>query len=254
MNKLALVMIVSMLWTGTLLAQASGPAATAPAAKTQPASTTATTASVPTTEAADELELPAAYKNLATELGMSERQQGELLASLKRYVDAAQVWEEKNGPTVKSLQNAMVEAYREGDKDTVKKIQEQLAKLSKERREISQRQEKEFMAILSPSQRQQYAALQVASNAMQPYAHLELTDRQQDVIKGMAARAQAEIAKAGDDKAKIDAIYDALYKDIETNVLNDEQKKTLKSPTTRPGRKTSTEVKHAITNGTPKTK
>jgi len=247
MNKLALVTIVSVLWTGTLLAQATGPAATAPSAKTQPAS-------VPTTEAADELELPDAYKGLATELQMSERQQGALLASLKRYVDAAQAWEEKNGPTVKSLQNAMVEAYREGDKDTVKKIQEQLAKLSKERREISQRQEKEFMAILSPSQRQQYAALQVASNAMQPYAHLELTDRQQDVIKGKAVKAQAEIAKGGNDKAKINAIYDALYKDIETNVLNDEQKKALKSPTTRPSSKSHTEVKPAITDEMPKAK
>ena len=218
----------AVIWMGVSSAQAADPAS----ADTQP------TAAQPATQAAtqpaatrpveDDTPLPKAYEVFVRELEMSSRQVAQLRRTIRQSAEKLDAWDKENGAAVAGMQRELVEAHRAGDRESVTEIQDRLAKLQKGRRDILDGHEKAFVSILSPRQKQQYAALLVAADAVDAYSDLKLNDRQIDVIKTLAAKVRERIEKAGDDKPAVDAAYEQFYKDIESRVLTAEQLQQLK--------------------------
>ena len=159
-------------------------------------------------------------KQITEVCGLTAEQQTALQEALKPYLAAQKDAKDKGA----ELRKAAAEARKAKDKDKMKDIGKQMKELQKPVEEALAA----AMKTLTPEQQAKWAAHQLAEPILARFKKLGLSEEQVKKIVDLCGAKAAEL-KDADPKSKRRAMGE-LTKEVQANILTEDQKAKVKAP------------------------
>ncbi len=172
--------------------------------------------------------LPFYYRNMATELELSEAQVADLQAKLDAVKAAEKAYQTEHGAELEAAKKATTEAKAGKDETAIKTAKEAETKLLKQRDAALAEPRAAVMTVLTPAQAAKWKCYNMWTGALGSFKKAELTDEQKQKAKEVCYTycGQVEQLKA-DDEPAMKEIRTAAKKRINDEVLTDEQRQLM---------------------------
>ncbi len=105
--------------------------------------------------------LPREWDAMATELGLSPEQKGQLLEKARALHTALADFDAQNQERIRQMREAAQDAERSADREVLRRVWDPMRKLQMERGQIEADFQKQMMELLTPAQKDAYAGLKI---------------------------------------------------------------------------------------------
>lgn len=174
--------------------------------------------------------LKGVYAAIAKEAGLSAEQQAVMVQRLDELTARMTEWKTAHGQKLTELKEKQAAAKAAGNKEEAEKLGAEVRALEESRKKIEEEGKAGVMSVLDPAQRAKMQGYYLYTGQLNRLSKLDLSEEQKGKVRALAEAAVAEMAKANinpDDKKAVGPIKDKLVKDVNEQVLNDDQRAKL---------------------------
>lgn len=175
------------------------------------------------------------YETMVAELQLTEEQQAAVKEKLAAMAKAKDDWKEANKAEVRELKETAKQARKAGNEERAGELRRQISELRALRDNALAPHKTAVLAVLTPEQKQKWAALVLASQVTRRWRHLQLTEEQQAAILAACQAALKDNLELDlTDEEAVEGAAKELLDELREKVLTEEQRAAPAKPKPKP--------------------